>query len=259
MKFPRFSIASLLVTVAICAIGMACLMFASTPWAGMLLSVTLAALTLALLGVFYRRGERRAFWAGFALCGWIYMTMSFGPWFKDYVRPRLVTSHLLEWAYPQLIPTDRRARSPSANQISTLAPVELEGDLTLQNLNQSPIDVWVRSEGQGAPSLLVEGVPNRGGSGSTTLMVHILADPTQLAKLEQAKSRARAGSLTFILRPHSPGLFVRLSSSPPVPTWQFDEVGHSLCGLLCAWIGSLAARYFFATRDRNATTPTGGT
>jgi hypothetical protein len=257
MKFPRFSIASLLVAVAIFAIGMACLMFASTPWAGMLLSVTLGALTLALLGVFYRRGERRAFWAGFALCGWVYMTLSFGPWFIDHVRPRLVTANLLEWAYPQLIPSDRRASSRNTNQISTLAPVELEGDLTLQDLNQSRVDVWVRSEGQAAPSLIVEGVQTAGGSGSTTIRVYIRADAEQFAKLAQAK--ATVASPSFILRPHRPGLFDRLWSSPPVPSGQFDEVGHSLFGLLCAWIGSLVARYFFATRDYDATTATGGT
>jgi hypothetical protein len=257
MKFPRFSIASLLGTVAICATGMACLMFASTPWAGTLLSVTLGALTLALLGVFYRRGERRAFWAGFALCGWVYMTLSFGPWFKDYVKPRLVTTNLLEWAYPQLIPSDRRARSPNANLISTLAPVELEGDLTVEDLSQSRVDVWVRSEGQASPSLLVEGAQTVGGSGSTTIRVNIRANAAQFGKLELAK--ARAGSPTFILRPHRPGLFDRLWSSPPVPTWQFDEVGHSLFGLLCAWLGSLVARYLYATRDPAATTPTDGT
>jgi hypothetical protein len=258
MKFLRFSIASLVGTVAICAVGLACLMFASTPWAGMLLSVTLAALTLALLGVLYRRGERRASWAGFALCGWTYMTLSFGPWFTDYVRPRLVTTNLLEWAYPQLIPSDRRARPRNANQISTLAPVELEGDLTLQNLNQSRVDVWVRSEGQESPSLLVEGVRTIGGSvDGTAFGVNIRVDAEQFAKLEQAK--ARADSPSFNLRPHSPGLFARLSSSPPVATSQFDEVGHSLFGLLCAWIGSLVARYFFATRDREATAQADGT
>src|SRR4029077_11747978 len=28
-------------------------------------------------------GRRRAFWLGFALVGWTYPTLIFGPWFKD--------------------------------------------------------------------------------------------------------------------------------------------------------------------------------
>jgi hypothetical protein len=257
MKFARFSIASLLSTVAIFAVGLACLMFASTPWAGAVLSVTLGILTLALLGVGYRRGERRAFWVGFALCGWAYMALSSGPWFTDYIRPRLVTTSLLDWLYPLLIPSARQPNARNAKLASTITPVEFEGDLTFDDLGKSPVDVWVRGEDKGSPTLLAEGVVFGGGSNGRPAQVHIVADAAQFAKPELAK--ARLGSRTFILRPHPSGLFDPLWASPPVSPKQFENVGHSLFGLLCAWLGSVAARYLFATRDHAAATEAGDT
>src|SRR5215831_14652646 len=112
MRFARFSLAGLLGAIVVFAVGMACLMFASTAWAGVVWSVTLGFLTLAPLGIIYRRGERRAHWAGVVLCGWAYMTLSSGPWFINFIRHRLVTSRLLEWAYPWLIPADHQATNP---------------------------------------------------------------------------------------------------------------------------------------------------
>ena len=109
MRIARFTIADLVRAVLLCAVAMAGLMFASTPWGASALSVALAALTLAVLGIIYRRAERRAFWTGVVLCGWAYLTTSSGPWFIDNVRPKLLTSRILEWAYPLLIPPNRQA------------------------------------------------------------------------------------------------------------------------------------------------------
>ena len=112
MRFARFTIADLVRAVLLCAVAMAGLMFASTPWGISALSVALSILTLAVLGIIYRRGKHRAFWTGAVLCGWAYLTFSSGPWFLDYVRPKLITSRTLEWAYPWLIPPDRQASNP---------------------------------------------------------------------------------------------------------------------------------------------------
>ena len=38
-------------------------------------------------------------------------------------------------------------------------------------------------------------------------------------------------------------------SSPPVQDNDFLRLGHSLCGLLCAWIGCMVSRYVYATSD----------
>src|SRR5262245_60239316 len=108
MGFVRFSIARLVGAVGLCGLGLACLLQASTPWAAATFSVTIALSTLGLVGVACRRGERRAFWAGFATCGWVYLILTTGPWFKDMISPRLVTTQLLDWAYPWLIPEERQ-------------------------------------------------------------------------------------------------------------------------------------------------------
>src|SRR5262249_18129925 len=112
IRFIRFSLAGLIAVIGLCAVGMACLIFASTPWAGAVPSITLAILTLAPLGIIYRHGARRAFWTGVTLCGWSYMIVSSGPWFFDHIRPRLVTSRLLDWSYPWMVPAGRLATNP---------------------------------------------------------------------------------------------------------------------------------------------------
>ncbi|MFI5454177.1 MAG: hypothetical protein ACHRXM_01880 [Isosphaerales bacterium] len=163
MRFARFSIADLLIAVGLCAVSMACLIYASTAWANAVLSVMLSALVLAVLGVCYRQGERRAFWAGFAICGWAYMTLSSGPWFITGLRPQLVTSRLIEWAYPWLIPAARQASNPNnALRPFVVPPASLEGGLTINDLSGSRVDVWVRAEDEKLPSLAHRFRTNRG-------------------------------------------------------------------------------------------------
>ncbi len=158
MRFARFTIADLVQAVLLCAVAMAGLMFASTPWGAAALSVALAVLTLAPLGIIYRRGERRAFWTGVVLCGWAYLTLSSGPWFIDFVRPKLITSRMLEWAYPWLIPPNRQASNPRFQlRPFDLPAVSVEGGLTIEQLNGSRVDVWIKKDGEALPPPLVLG------------------------------------------------------------------------------------------------------
>src|SRR5438270_8186539 len=96
MSRPRFSIAGLMFVVLLIAVGVAALRSASQLWAGMIFTLTLALLGVAVIGVIYRRGARRAFWLGATLFGGGYLIVSFGPWFATEVRPYLVTSALLD-------------------------------------------------------------------------------------------------------------------------------------------------------------------
>ena len=145
------------------------------------------------------------------------MTLSSGPWFRDYVRPYLVTSRFLDWAYPRLIPPARQAEN-ARNKVQgfTVPAATLEGGLTVEDLNDSPVDVWVKGQGEKFPALLAEGIPTAGrsASGSAIIRTTLLVDRDQLASLEEA----RAYSRSIILRPHSPGPFaasgaIRRSSS----------------------------------------------
>jgi hypothetical protein len=252
MRFARFSLASLVAAIGLCGVGMACLMFASTPWAGMVPSITLAILILAPLRIIYRRGERRAFWTGAALCGWSYMILSSGPWFVDAVRPRLVTSRLLQWSYPWMVPAARLATNPRLMLRPFVIPLSsLDGGPPIGELYGSRVDVWVKGDDEANPSLLVEdalAVSNYSSGMNVILKPALMTDADQFAKL----TRAEAHSKRFTLEPHRPGPFDSLWSSPLVSLRDFEDVGHPLFGLLCAWIGGMAGRYAFATRERGA-------
>ncbi len=133
--------------VLLFALAMAGLMFASTPWATAALSVALTILTLAPLGIIYRRGGRRAFWTGVVLCGWTYLTLSSGPWSSDNIRPRLVTSRMLERAYLWMVPPNRQASNPRF-QLRTFdrPPASFEGGLTIEQMNG-----WQSTSGRQRP------------------------------------------------------------------------------------------------------------
>ncbi len=248
MRFARFSVAGLLGAVGLWAVALACLVYASSPWADATFSITLGTLTVALIGVAYRRGDRRAHWVGFALCGWAYMALSSGPWFASDVRPHLVTTRLFRWAYPWLILEARQpANAHAAERPFDVPAPELGEGLTPDGLSMGQVDVLTKGDGETPPSLLIEGVEVGGHStsGATVTSVTLLADPTRFARL----TRASAGQVKFVLRRHQSDPFAGIWSNPPVLESDFLRVGHSLLGLLCAWVGSMMGRYFYATRD----------
>jgi hypothetical protein len=250
MRFARFTIADLVRAVLFCAVAMAALMFASTPWGGAALTAALTVLTLAPLGIIYRRGERRAFWTGVVLCGWAYLIFSSGPWFVDNIRPKLLTSRVLEWAYPWLIPPNRQASNPRFQlRPFELPQASLEGGLTIEQLNGTAIDVWTKKENEASPSPLVLGAAteNQSNSRRNTITIGVLlVDGDQFEKLAEAKAYSRQ----FILRPHTPSPIDSLWTIPPVTTSEFYDVGHPFFALLAAWIGGIVARVAFENRER---------
>lgn len=106
----RFTIAGLMVVVLICGVGLASLRDTSEFWSGILLSITLLLLGFAIAGVAYRREGQRAFWLGFAVFGWGYLTITQGPWFADQIEPRLPTTHALGYLHAQANPGQVRAQ-----------------------------------------------------------------------------------------------------------------------------------------------------
>jgi hypothetical protein len=101
MKKPRFSIAGLLMGIPVVAIGLAALSRPSCLWASATFSLLLLALTVALIGVLYRRGHKQAFWSGCLICGSLYTVLSLAPWFDSHIGPRLITTALLDLLYPK--------------------------------------------------------------------------------------------------------------------------------------------------------------
>jgi hypothetical protein len=96
MKPFRVSIAGLMAVVLLVAVGVAALRSASDLWAGALFTLALGVLAIAALGAVSLRGRQRASWAGFAALGWGYLLLAFGPWCDTAIRPRLLTTKLLD-------------------------------------------------------------------------------------------------------------------------------------------------------------------
>ncbi len=242
MRFHT-SVAGLVGSVVLIAVGIATLQNASSPWASVAFSVALSVLTVALIGVVCRRGERHAFWVGFSLCGWIYLALSSGPGLATSVRPNLVTAKLLDWAYPRLVPEERRPTGsrPPGHQFSVPVPALGEG-LAHDNLTGTHVDVLARREREESPTRLIEDVAVIGVSSSGGKVTRAVLDtsPAQFAQLTQAQTEPSQ----FILLRHRPGWFSEFPSSSQVGSNDFQNCGHSLFALLAAWIGGALGRFF---------------
>ncbi len=115
---PRISIAALMWIILILCVGMAALRYPNklweslSPnklWASFLISMTSGILTIAALGAWFHRGSPRAFWAGFASSGWLFLLANFGPWFESEVSPYIFTTAVLDLVYPYVAPPERTA------------------------------------------------------------------------------------------------------------------------------------------------------
>ncbi len=69
----QFRFRTLFLAIAFVAIAVAALINATPAWSLDLFCAAVALLTVAIPLACYRTGEQRAFWAGFALCGWVYL------------------------------------------------------------------------------------------------------------------------------------------------------------------------------------------
>ena len=104
MNRLRFTIAQTMAAVFFLGFGFAALRSPSWIWASTLFSVVATLLAVATLTAVYRLGARRAFWTGFALCGWLYLGMSAWPWSGSGSNQSalIVTSALMDLAYPTI-------------------------------------------------------------------------------------------------------------------------------------------------------------
>jgi hypothetical protein len=127
----RASIATLLLIVGLMAVGFAALRVSSRLWASACFSVVLLALIVSVAELIYRRGSRRAGWAGFALFGWSYFLIAFGPAPINAWRDLLVSAPALGILEEQLLeqPNPTRAVGPgragASTRVSTSGYTEL--------------------------------------------------------------------------------------------------------------------------------------
>ena len=93
MRVPRFRIASMLSAILCVAVGFAALREANDQWDSVLFSLTLLLLLSAVLLAVDRTEGRRAFWIGFALFGWGYLSLSL----ISSTESRLITTQALTY------------------------------------------------------------------------------------------------------------------------------------------------------------------
>jgi hypothetical protein len=248
MRLAHLSIAGLLGVVGFCAVGFGSLLYASTPWAGMTFSVMLGCLTIGLIALICCRSERRAFWIGFSISGWIYVILVHGPWFAVEIGPRLATTKILRWAYPFLIPDGRQSANPlNATQAITVLITEVDAGIDLRMTGKALVDVLANEGDDKPPSTLVQGVEYRGIStrDGKFLLVELHLNPMQTTKLRQAQAN---GVKTVLIR-HQPSPSAVAWSNPPVQINDFQSVGHDFYAILFALAGGVVGRYFYSTRE----------
>src|SRR5690349_6089113 len=92
----RFPLARLSAVVLVTAIAFAAARSPDEYWANGAFSFALLVLGIAALGAIFRKGPARAYWGGFALLGWGYILVAFGPWCDGKIAPLLITKTICE-------------------------------------------------------------------------------------------------------------------------------------------------------------------
>jgi hypothetical protein len=70
-----------------------------------LFSVAMAFLTVAIIGAIHARGPARPFWSGFAIGGWMYLLLQYGPFCESQVGPYTFPSAVLDLLHAAIAPT----------------------------------------------------------------------------------------------------------------------------------------------------------
>jgi hypothetical protein len=239
----RYNITGALGAILFVAVGFAALREADELWDSWLFSLTLGLLLFAVLLAAHRTGDRRAFWIGFTLFGWGYLSFTLIP----STEPKLISTKALAYlqqlrifgirayrmrAVPDL---DRmRAHNVSSNDlIESLTPTRLVSDNVLY-------EDFMRVVEQKADS------PAQFGQASQTV-AYVVSWGTRDNKPEQYEN--------IILKADPDGAILRLkdvakveleSSSysyiprvGPGTAEKFIHIGHSLFALLAAWLGGV--------------------
>lgn len=289
MHWPRISIAGLIGLIAFIGLGLACLLYASSSWAGIAGAAYFAGLAIAPLGIAYRRGPRRAFWAGFAAWAWIYLLIDaipaepppnrnqiqdtlFSPGEpivppgRTIPGPRAIVTRLFDTAYPLMILDSRQPpRLPSQRATGAYVSIaaSLEKTLRLEKLAGEYVEVRIEGQDDPAPLVskalvtqadIISGAAARAhpqASASLTLLTD--AEHTQLL-IEKAEDP----NIRLVVGRHRPPAFPaqvatllsRLAANPPVDRISFDEVGFALVGILAGLAGGATGRWFYTSRDR---------
>ncbi len=244
MRDRRYNIAGMLGAISFVAVGFAALREATDQWDSGLFSLTLGLLLNAVLLAVHRTEARRAFWIGFALFGWGYLSLSL----ISSTESRLITTQALVSLEKANILGNRGNVMRVIPDLDRMRTHNLSLDDLLYatrdySVNVSPEEEQLRQANGGSQTL--EYV--RGS--------YVVSMVTRYNKPEQYGN--------IILKASPDGEILRLKDVATVllggssfltpgggmgTTENFVRIGHSLFALIVGWLGGVLSRRFRPSR-----------
>ncbi len=238
---PRYNIASMLGAIAFVAVGFAALREATDRWDSGLFSLTLGLLLNAVLLAVHRTEARRAFWIGFALFGWGYLSLSL----ISSTESRLITTQALTYLEKANVLGNRakvirvslnldrmRVYNLSLNDILTATQESSlnNGSPEEEQLRQAIEKTWPTLE-FALGSNVLSSVHIRYNKPEQCGNIILKASPEgEILRLKDVAT-VRSGS-SFII-PGGTGT-----------TENFVRIGHALFALIAGWLGGALSRKF---------------
>ena len=103
MRRDSFSIRGLMIVIVILALAFTGLRTPSRIWANAWFTLALLGVTIAIPAAVASVGDRRAFWVGFAVCGWVYFVFTLAPWVDKEASHQLLTTTILDVASSYIV------------------------------------------------------------------------------------------------------------------------------------------------------------
>jgi hypothetical protein len=129
MNRIRFNIGSLVIFILVLGVGFAALRESSDLWESGVFTLTIGVLLISILLGAHRTESRRAFWLGFALFGWVSLSLSLVP----SIESRLITTKALAYLDSKvpgrylemsIIEVSGSISAPPNNQVQNVAIIE---------------------------------------------------------------------------------------------------------------------------------------
>jgi hypothetical protein len=273
----RFSIRAILIATGYTAIAVAALVNPTKPWLGVMYGITVAMLFFSLLGMIYRTERARAFWTGFALFGFGYLGLIFGPFSE--LSAKLPTSLVLEYTLykfhgpsmsPYGVPTTYYPSPVTTYSTPSYAPSSTTAVPTTPYPSAAvPVDIPVTDSAPAASSTIPdrdELPSNLTDETSPDVEDESTSGPPDTTSISPTSSTPPPFTAPTTYYPPSsvtpsssaPSYYTPSYSGPsfPVPLinysmdayYYFSAIGNAGFALLFAAIGGLVAQFLFALR-----------
>ena len=255
MKNPfrhfRFSLSGLFAATLFVACVVATLRYATRLWSDGAFTLALVAMGVAALGAIYRAGAARAFWVGALLGGGGYLTLAYGPWIGEEVRPHLVITPLVSAAYVKMQATFNPSIAPYPPPFPSSAPMaDAPYYASVSDVPQSAYADLPADEQPYAGVPLPE-ISDAAGGPQSEATTAIPGDSSYFVPNAVQPEAANAALVDPLLAPAASQPFA-VPVYPPsttlvsdLPEWDdLERAAHSLTALLAAYLFGVTARWF---------------